>query len=76
MSDRPTLDAFGELLTIKDLAAWRGVSPKRMYAIVSEGTFDFARPKPPIGRLLFSRALLKAWADGTPMTLTGIRRTA
>lgn len=70
------LASFGDVLDVKDLAAWRGLSVKRMYAIVGEGTFDFARVRPSVGRQEFSRARLQAWADGERMDLTPVRKRA
>jgi len=69
-----TLDRFGDVLTVKDLAQWRGVSVKRMYALISEGTYDFALCRPSVGKLLFSRSRLQQWADGTRMDLTVRKR--
>lgn len=70
------LSAFGDVLTVADLAQWRGLSVKRMYAVVGEGTFDFARVRPFVGKIEFSKARLQAWADGERMDLTVARRRA
>jgi hypothetical protein len=60
-----SLHAYGDVLTIKELAEWDGRSLKRVYQLVREGEFAFAQPRhSPGGRLVFSKAKLQQWADG------------
>jgi hypothetical protein len=58
---KPLLSTFSDVLTVKDLALWRGVGVKQIYRLIEEGAYDFAivnrRP------YAFSRKKLQQWAD-------------
>lgn len=68
---RRNLDEFPELMTAKDLAEWRGLSLKRIYALDREGAFTFAENRPRIGTKSWSRDRLKQWVNGELVGLTG-----
>lgn len=67
---RRTLDDFPELMSAKDLAEWLGKSLKRIYALEREGAFTFAKHRPRIGAMTFSRERLRQWANGELKGLT------
>lgn len=58
---RPLLSTFSDVLSVNDLALWRGVGVKQIYRLIEEGAYDFAI----IGKrpYQFSRKKLQQWAD-------------
>ena len=60
---------YPERLFAPDMAAIYRVSLKRFYKLAEEGAFDFARIRPTVGRISWSRERVRQHVDGE---ITGI----
>jgi hypothetical protein len=65
---------YPERLFAHDMAEIYRVSLKRFYKLAEEGAFDFARIKPTVGRISWSRDRVKQHFDGEVTGLTERRR--
>lgn len=71
-----SLDQYGDTLTVKELAEYRGVGIKRIYQLYREGAFDHVLVRPVVGKIEFSKKKLQAWVDGERPTLPASWRKA
>ena len=67
---RRSLDDFPEIMSVKDIAEWLGLSVSRAHALDAAGAFDFSACRPRIGRKSFDRDRLRDWKEGN---LAGLR---
>lgn len=79
MSERRRFpEDYAPVLYLRDMAEIWDISEKRAYALNAEGAFDFARCRPTVGRIAFSRERVKAYLDGDveALRLVGRRKAS